>query len=215
MKNVTCAICLLLISCLIFSSCSDKAGLSIGFHGRTGRLPSVYFGVKSSENEFDIQNVTLDFSYGGQSNSDVGTFVGSATGEDCPVVCIAVYFFNAKYRDTVVGFGSARFEEYKEIEGLYFVKEIGLDDYNANYDVENRFWCCKYEHTESLTIPEAVMERTTGYACLGVFEIAYIPSENAYFIVGGGYQALKYEKLDGNTVKLSKPVGSHYSDPKD
>ncbi len=214
MKKSMSIICLLFVSCLVFSSCSKPSGLNIGFDGRMGQLPEVYFGVKSDKTEFDIDDVTLNFSYGDGSVSDVGDYVGGDNGEDCPIVCIAAYFFNAKYQDTVTNFGEARFEDYKEIEGLYFVKEISIDDYNENYDVENGFWSCKYEHTEPLTIPEEVMELSTGYACLGVFQIAYIPLENLYRIVGGGYQALKYEKLDGDMVKISKAVGSHYEDPK-
>ncbi len=214
MKKSVSVICLLIVSCFVFLSCSNPSGLNIGFDGRMGLLPNVFFGVKSDKMEFGIDDVTLDFSYGKGSVSNVGGYVGGDNGEDCPIVCVAVYFFNAKYQDTVTSFGEARFEDYKEIEGLYFVKEISLDDYNENYDVENSFWGCKYEHTETLTIPEAIMELTTGYACFGVFEIAYIPSENLYRIVGGGFQALKYEKLDGDMVKISKPVGSHYADPK-
>ena len=215
MKKNLFVICLFLVSTFLLTSCSTPTGLNIGYGRRMGLLPNVYFGVNSDKTEFDIDDTTLDFSYGNGSTANVGGYVGigGTTGEDCPVVGIAVYFFNAKYRDTVTIFGDARFEDYKEIEGLYFVKEISSDDYNENYDVENSFWGCKYEHTETLTIPETVMELTTGYVCLGVFEIAYIPSENLYCIVGGGYQALKYEKLDGNMVELSKPVGSHYSDP--
>lgn len=214
MKKCFIVICLLLVFCFVFLSCSEPSGLNIGFDGRMGRLPEVYFGVKSDKKEFDIDDVTLEFSYGDGTASDVGGYVGGDNGEDCPIVCIAVYFFNAKYQDTVTNFGDVRFEDYKEIDGLYFVKEISLDDYNENYDVKNGFWGCKYEHTEVLTIPEEVMELTTGYACLGVFQIAYIPSENLYRIVGGGYQALKYEKMDGNVVEISEPVGSYYADPK-
>lgn len=214
MKNRILIICLVLASCLIFSSCSKPSGLNVGFDGRVGRLPDVFFGIKSDKTEFDIDDVTLDFSYGTGDSRDVGGYVGGDNSEDCPIVCIAVYFFNAKYQNTATSFGQLRFEDYKEIDGLHFVKEISLDEYNESYDVENSFWGCKYEHSEYLTIPEAVMELTEGYACLGVFEIAHIPSENSYRIVGGGYQALKYEKLDGDTVRISKPSGSHYSDPK-
>ena len=214
MKKSIYLICLLLVSCLVFSSCSKSAGLNIGFDGRMGQLPEVYFGVKSDKTKFNIDDVTLDFSYGDGSVSDVGGYVGGDNGEDCPIVCIAVYFFNAKYQDAVTIFGDARFGDYKEIDGLYFVKEISLDDYNNNYDVEHSFWGCKYEHTETLTIPEEVVELSAGYACFGVFQIAYIPSENLYRVVGGGYQALKYEKLDKDMVKISKPTGSYYADPK-
>ena len=213
MKKIVFAVHLLIAFCFIFSSCSASADISIGFNRRTGELPEVYFGVKSDKTEFDIDDVTLDFSYGNGAVSNTGGYIGGDDGEDCPVVCIAVYFFNAKHRDTVTIFGDARFEDYKEIEGLHFVKEIGLDDYNMNYDVENSFSGCEYEHTEALTIPKTVLELTAGHVCLGVFEIAYTPSKNSYRIVGGGYQALKYEKLGGDTVKISAPSGSYYADP--
>ena len=132
--------------------------------------------------------------------------------EECPIVYVAVYFFNSKYIDTL---DKARFEDYKNIEGLYFVKDISLDDYNENYDVENNFFGRKYEHCEALTIPKEVMELNTGYACLGVYSIAYIPSEDMYrFGYHGYYQALKYEKLDNGKVRISEPVGNYYHDPK-
>ncbi len=213
MKKYVSVICLLVVFCIVFSSCAKPTGLNIGFDRRMGLLPNVYFGVKSDKTEFAVDAVTLDFSYGDGTHSGVGGYVGGADGEYCPVVCIAVYFFNAKYQNVVTAFGEVRFEDYKNLDGLHFVKEISLEDYNENYHVENSFWGCKYEHTEALTIPEEVMELTTGYACFGVFQIAYIPSENLYRIVGGGYQALKYEKLVGDMVKISKPVGSHYADP--
>ncbi len=217
MKRTISAICILLVTLALLSSCAEPTGLDIGFGGiGVGRLPEVYFGVKSDKTDFDIDAVTLDFSYGSDRSYAVGSYVGGANGnEEHPIVCIAVYFFNAKYQDSIIIFGEARFEDYKKIEGLHFVKEISIDDYNENYDVETNFFNCKYEHTETLTIPEEVMELTTGYACLGVFEIAYIPSKNLYHIVGGGYQALKYEKLDGDMVRISEPVGSYYANPKE
>ena len=122
MKKPISLLCLLLVSLLTLSSCYEPTGLHIGFNGRMGRLPEVYFGVKSDKTEFDIDDVTLDFSYGNGSSADVGGYVGGDNWEDCPIVCIAVYFYNAKYRDTVMKFGEARFDDYKSIEGLHFVK---------------------------------------------------------------------------------------------
>lgn len=216
MKNIIFLVCLIVVSCIVSTSCSDLSGLNIGFGGRMGRLPEVYFGVNSDKTVFDIDNVTLDFSYGDGSIGEVGGYIGNyIEGDDsfekCPIVCVAVYFYNSKYGDVL---GEACFEDYKKIEGMQYVKEISLDDYNEDYDVENTLFGCKYEHTETLTVPQEVLELTTGYFCFGVYEIAYIPSQNLYRIAGGGYQALKYEKLGDDTVKISKPVGSHYSDPK-
>ena len=215
MKKSISVICLLIVFCFVFLSCSTPTGLNIGYGRRMGLLPDVYFGVNSDKTEFDIDDTTLDFSYGNGSTANVGGYVGigGTTGEACPVVGIAVYFFNAKYRDTVTIFGDARFEDYKEIEGLYFVKEISSDDYNENYDVENNIFGSKYEHTETLTIPQETFELTTGFVCIGVFEIAYIPSQNLYRIANGADKGLKYEVLDNGNVKISEPGTTVYRDP--
>ena len=216
MKKSYFAICLILASCIAFSSCSESTGLSLGFDGPwIGELPAVHFGIKSDKTEFAIDNVTMDFSYGDGSVSDVGGYIGKYSEskgeyEDCPMVCIGVYFYNSRYIESL---RDARFEDYKSIEGLYFVKEIDIDDYNKNYDVTNNIFGSKYEHTETLTIPQVVFELTTGYVCIGVYEIAYIPSEDMYFFAIGDFQALKYQMLENDTVRISEPVGSYYGYP--
>ena len=97
-----------------------------------GQLPEVYFGVKSDKTEFNIDDVTLDFSYGDGSVSDVGGYVGGDNGEDCPIVCIAVYFFNAKYQDAVTIFGDARFGDYKEIRQIVTIFNMNRYDPQIN-----------------------------------------------------------------------------------
>jgi len=209
------AICMVLL-CFSMASCSNPEGLNMGFKGIwIGTLPDVHFGIQSDKTEFDISNVTLDFSYGDGRIGEVGGYIGNYVEgadeiEDCPIVCVAVYFYNSKYGNTL---GEARFEDYKNIEGLYFVKEIGLDDYNENYDVENNIFGSKYEHTETLTIPQETFELTTGFVCIGVYEIAYIPSQNLYRIANGADKGLKYEVLDNGKVKISAPGRTVYSDP--
>ena len=205
MKKRLILIALTLIFLINLASCSKSQGIDIGFNGfLIGQLPQVHFGVKSDKNVFNIDDVTLNFSYGDSSSAVAGGFVGENDGEDCPVVCIAVYFFNSEYSDVCVSFGDARFEDYTKIEHLYFVKEISLYDYNENYDVDNNALRRKYEHSEDMTIPVGVFEGKSGYVCLGVYQIAYVPSTELYIIVGGGKVALKYEILDNGTVKLSE-----------
>ena len=210
------SICMVLL-CFSMASCSNSKGINIGFNGKwIGTLPDVHFGIKSDKTEFDINNVTLDFSYGDGSVGEVGGYIGNYVEgaeetEDCPIVCVAVYFYNSKYGNTL---GEARFEDYKNIEGLYFVKEISLDDYNENYDVENNIFGSKYEHTETLTIPQETFELTTGFVCIGVYAIAYIPSQNLYRIADGADKGLKYEILDDGKVKISEPGQTFYDDPK-
>ena len=209
------AICMVLL-CFSMASCSNPEGLNMGFKGKwIGTLPDVHFGIQSDKTEFDISNVTLDFSYGDGRIGEVGGYIGNYVEgadeiEDCPIVCVAVYFYNSRYGDTL---GEARFEDYKNIEGLYFVKEISLDDYNENYDVENNIFGSKYEHTETLTIPQETFELTTGFVCIGVYAIAYIPSQNLYRIADGADKGLKYEILDDGKVKISEPGQTFYDEP--
>ena len=213
--RIVSAICMVLL-CFSMASCSNSKGINIGFNGKwIGTLPDVHFGIKSDKTEFDINNVTLDFSYGDGSVGEVGGYIGNYVEgaeetEDCPIVCVAVYFYNSKYGNTL---GEARFEDYKNIEGLYFVKEISLDDYNENYDVENNIFGSKYEHTETLTIPQETFELTTGFVCIGVYAIAYIPSQNLYRIANGADKGLKYEILDDGKVKISEPGQTFYDEP--
>ena len=90
-------IALAVVLVLSMASCSNPEGLNMGFKGKwIGTLPDVHFGIQSDKTEFDISNVTLDFSYGTGDSRDVGGYVGGDNSEDCPIVCIAVYFFNAK-----------------------------------------------------------------------------------------------------------------------
>ena len=216
MKKHIFMLCTLVTSCIVFTSCAPTAGIDIGFNRRSGRLPEVYFGVKSDKTEFKLDDVTLDFSYG--SDTEIGGYIGNYIEgadyfEDCPIVCVGVYFFNTKPQNILTLFNEAGFADYQEIEDMQFIKEISLEDYNTNYKVENKFFGVEYQHTETFTIPEEVMELSIGYVALGVFQIAYIPSENNYRLAGGGYQVLKYEKMDGDMVKISPPDGNHYSDP--
>ena len=213
--RIVSAICMVLL-CFSMASCSNPEGLNMGFKGKwIGTLPDVHFGIQSDKTEFDISNVTLDFSYGDGRIGEVGGYIGNYVEgadeiEDCPIVCVAVYFYNSRYGDTL---GEARFEDYKNIEGLYFVKEISLDDYNENYDVENNIFGSKYEHTETLTIPQETFELTTGFVCIGVYAIAYIPSQNLYRIADGADKGLKYEILDNGKVKISEPGQTFYDEP--
>lgn len=213
MKKISLFLCLTLIFVLLLSSCGDgNKAISFGFNGIwIGELPCVHFAIESDKDEFDINEITVDLSFGNGSTADVGGYVG----EDGTVECLALYLCNGKYSDTIVGYGEKKYENYTDIDGLYFVREIDIDDYNENYDVENSFWERKYEHTEKLYIPRDMFELSEGYVCIVVVEIVYYAGDNAYGFGLVGIQGLKYEmQEEDNIVKLSKPSSSVFSDPK-
>ena len=158
----------------------------------------------------DVDDIAVDLSFGNSSSSDVGGYVG----EDGEVTCLALYLCNGKYSDMIVGYGERRYADYTDIDGLYFVREIAVDDYNENYDVKTSFWSTKYDHTERIYIPRDMLELSEGYICISVVEIVYYTGDEAYGFGSVGIQGLKYEMLEDGRVKLSEPNSSHYSDPK-
>ena len=211
MKKVLSTISVLLVILILFSSCASPYAINIGHDGfRFGTLPYIAIGIRSDKNAFDIDNVTLDFSFGNESDVTGGVHFD---GEDCPIVCVAVYFYNAKYMNSASGY--AQLEDYKEIKGWHFVKEIIPEDFEENYKVQFNYWGrTKYDHTETLTIPKETFELTTGYVCLGVHLIAYIPSKNSYFVALGEHKGVKYENFENGKVKITAPHSSLYGDPR-
>jgi len=211
MKKVLSIISIQLVILILFSSCASPYAINIGHDAHHGLLPSVAIGIRSDKNEFNIDDITLDFSFG-DDNGDIIDYIqiGGINAEKCPIVCVAVYFYNAKYMDATFehvedSYVSQRilFEDYKEIEGWHFVKEITPEDYEENYKVQYNYWGrTKYDHTEALTIPKETLELTTGYVCFGVYAIAYIPSENTYKICMGSEKGLKYENLTSGKVRI-------------
>lgn len=209
MKRIQSIVSVLLLTLIIFSSCSNPNSINIGHNGiNLGRLPNVAIGIRSNKTEFNVNDVTLDFSFGNESGATGCIYLDD---EECPIICVAMYFYNAKYMDARNEFvdGSrypeiAYFKDYKEIEGWHFVKSITANDYNEKCKVQFNYWGhTKYDHTETLTIPKEVFELTTGYVCFGIYEIAYIESKDSYMIYNGSHQGLKYENLEGGIVKIS------------
>ena len=212
MKKIASFLCLTIVLVVLLSSCGGGGkAISFGFNGIwIGQLPHVHFAIESEKDEFDINEITVDLSFGNSSTADVGGYVGDGTVE-----CLALYLCNGKYSNEIRGHGEKRYTDYTDIDGLYFVRHITTDDYNENYDVENSFWERKYEHTEKLYIPRDMLELSEGYVCIAVVEIVYYANDDAYGFGYVGMTALKYEMLEeDNMVKLSEPSSSVYSDPK-
>lgn len=119
---------LLIVSILIFSVACNNNGLKIGF-SRSGRLPSVFCAVKSDKTQFSLDDITLDFYFGGANLSKYEDL-------DYEPTCVAVYFRNSRYIDGE-SIQSMNIEDYKAIKDFHFVKEISFEQYNSGeYNVE-------------------------------------------------------------------------------
>ena len=96
--------------------------------------------------------------------------------EECPVSCVAVYFCNYDYVDRLNSIH--HYGDYKEIEDVYFVKDFTVKEFNEECKADYSYWGrTKYDHTETLTIPQEVFENAKGVISFFVTEILYIPSE--------------------------------------
>lgn len=202
MKRTLSKISILLVMVILFSACTKSDGINTG-SASGGMVPPIAIRIRSDKTEFDIDDVTLDFSFGSEFGTNNGYEIDD---ERYPVVSVAVYFYNAKYIDSA--YESTGYADYKEIEGWHFVKDITHEDYEQNYKVEYRWvGLPKFDHTETLIIPEETFELTTGYVCCGIFPIVYVPSDNSYIVIGswGHFEALKYEKLENGRIKITKP----------
>ena len=152
MKRTLSKISILLVLLILFSACTEPDGINTG-SASGGMVPPIAIRMRSDKTEFDIDDVTLDFSFGEDKVSSY-VRVGGASAEKCPIVSVAVYFYNAKYIESIydsTGYKNSKrvYKDYRKIEGWYFVKDITPEEYEQNYDVEYRWvGLPKFDHTE-------------------------------------------------------------------
>ena len=192
----------------LLSACEDSYVINIG-HGahRIGLIPEISIGIRSKTDEFDMDDVTLEFSWGNKDGIGEGECIFIPRGEkevlpeECPVVCVAVYFCNYDYVDRLNSIH--HYGDYKEIEDVYFVKDFTVKEFNEECKTDYSYWGrTKYDHTETLTIPQEVFENAKGVISFFVTEIMYIPSENAYMIDSGCGILFEYEFLKDGKVRI-------------
>ena len=71
---------------------------------------------------------------------------------------------------------------------------------------------CK-RRTSLIFLRESKLPTAGSVSYIGVYAIAYIPSQNLYRIADGADKGLKYEMLDDGKVKISEPGKTVYDDP--
>lgn len=98
---------LLIVSITVFAVACNNNGIKIGF-SRSGRLPNIFCAVKSDKTQFSLDNITLDFYFGGPNLSEYEDL-------DYEPTCVAVYFRNSRYTDGE-SILSMNIEDYKAIK---------------------------------------------------------------------------------------------------
>ncbi|MCH5164209.1 MAG: hypothetical protein J1F36_04255 [Clostridiales bacterium] len=203
-------VALVLTVIAIISGCGNGRGLNYDICRRGDALREIMVGVKSNKTDFKIDEITLDFYYGSEHGIS-----GYRSDSDLMELGVGVYLCNAKDFDPIYEANSSfGIENYKDIDGLYFVRFIDMGEYNSTeYNVKlpfPLFGTPKYNHKETLTIPASIIDREkeyrlSTYFCLIILRIVYNKAQSKCSYDHLGYLGIEYEFLDDETVRLSEP----------
>jgi len=197
--------------------------LEIGFGSYVGGAPlgPIQYAVKSSGSVFNINNVTLDFYYGRTAYFD-GTIDGIGQS-NYRSVCFAIYFCDGPYYSQNYHYDYVLntrvfmiYEDYHNVDGHYFLKELTIDEFNsdkykctigwARQIDEARVYPCEIEfnHHETITIPPEIFERGQGSFVFQVAAVNYSKKDGGYCVVSGEGLVINYQFIDGQSVYLSE-----------
>lgn len=174
---------------------SEEKGINVGFQYEN-RKGSLITAIKSDKKIFDIDDVTLDFYYGGHTSGY----------SQCNSV--ALYFSSNGLFDFYV-------DDYKNVEGCYFIKEMTRDEFESEpFDIEIR-WSPKHKdkkyeayfhYVNTWTIPQELFSEQTGRVTFFIAHIALNEEDDSKYklIISGAAsaQSLYYSKNDDGTVEL-------------
>jgi hypothetical protein len=156
--------------CWLFKK-PEETGLQIGFE------PTLYngivTGVKSENTDFDLDDITLDFYYGLWRHE-----ISKPSDEEKYEAFIAVYFIKGGYQSSL----TSTFDEYKNIEGFYFVKDIPLEEFNSStYKINAPKTPSRFGYSEQITIPREFIESLEyNYFYFTVQTVIFDQQENKY-----------------------------------
>lgn len=184
-----------LIIILLLSGCAKDNGIKIGFEYE-GMLPSsTLCAIKSEKTDFPVDQVVIEVSY--SLYKEVGEV------NDYRFAGFALYFCNSEFNDIPVFLEPL--EDYRSIEGLYPVKEIGEGEYEPeDYTmVMDMFSGKKFKHKEIVRVPQEVFTGKEGSFSFRILSFSYMSDNGYYCMTYGSSVNVAYEYLDEQTIRLS------------
>jgi hypothetical protein len=143
-----------LTGCRLFKT-PKETGLQIGFitPSYADYTPNgIIVGIKSGNTEFYLNDITLSFYYG-LLRVKISEPYGNE--KERYEKFIAVYFIKGEYANKL----SSTFDDYKNIEGFYHIKDIPLEEFNSSvYEVKSSSRPSSFAHVEQMTIPREFIE---------------------------------------------------------
>lgn len=183
-------------------------GFELGFARGTGMFtpipPPVMCAAKSNYSVFNVNNLVLDFYYGGFGSTDARIYDGNP--DNYELVCVALYFCNerfitdSEYYDYTSGAWVYRaYKDYTEIDDWYFVRELPPDEINSGEYV----YTYQFNHRETIKVPSTVLERAPNNACVFlVASISYSKKVQGYCLRRLGNLTVRYEYIDQQTIRI-------------
>ncbi|MCH5152131.1 MAG: hypothetical protein J1F65_05700 [Clostridiales bacterium] len=198
---------LLVVIVSIFAGCSPKfesGAFGRHYRGACFEVYSLYAGVKSSADTFTKDDVTLDFYYGLYDIDDDDPSCSIVSGYDDYFFAIYVY---TEIRTSMPQIYFQKIvEDYQNVENAHFIKEISREEsLSEDYAYQIRpILGLKYNHHESLTLPQDLFTDRRGFIHIAVVAINTSKDTSLPYIISNGYIVdIDYEFLDDNMLQLS------------
>jgi len=196
---------ILMISVGVGCGADGLSKIKLAYYGDA--LAPIQYKIESPKVKFDIDDVTLDFSYGHAGNIITLGQHYDAEGKDNYILsCFAIYFCDELY---VSSFTDCVHSDYRSIDNCYFIKEIMveafhsdnyLNEYKMDFLLRN---IIRFNHKEKITVPQGVFERENGTFALQVVGINYSIKDKGYIVEHLGFISVHYKYLDSQTIVLS------------
>ena len=199
--KLTLVVVTLLFVASTLTGCMAK---NLGVEMVAPRNALVRYSVKSHQTKFNVNDVTLSFSYGSPNNMFAG---------DSRLACFAAYFCDGQYY--LAGESTYyhsldveklyKYDDYHDIIGHYLVKEIPADEFGSDkyYCKPEGLFGKGFNHSETLTVPSGVFERESGSFVFKVVGIVFTEKYNAYCLINLNLVSVAYEYIDEQTILLS------------
>ena len=174
---------LLLAACMLFTGCGGK-GVESGFKIPAGCLdmPKVYCAYKSEKKVFHIDDVTLDFYYGGIYNE----YDLEHRGESYPE--FELWFWNDSGDKSLI----------KEVKENFVSEKYRCTDVSGSRN--DGYLKLVYNHSEKLTIPKELLVGESGKIHFMIYGEKIAETDQKIELITGA--TICYE-IDGGNVILS------------
>lgn len=201
---------ILLIFALPLSGCvgTPKAKFEKGFDYPNEVFNGTKIGVTSTNNKFDVNAVELNVHYGfheGESDSEKRMQRYRIVGYETAELVFGLFAGNGPYDNINFTFGDV-LNDYKVIENCFFIKGISQeeavkDEYALKF---SSWWLNKtsYNHSETITIPDAVFSQQQGEFCIIIIGFLIDAENSNYCISSCCYEQFSYTKSDDDTIEI-------------